>query len=49
MMRRSTALLAAADPTLQYPALKPLILQVLLTFGLFFIRLLVRIAEGSQG
>ncbi|KAK4685614.1 hypothetical protein P7C73_g4531, partial [Tremellales sp. Uapishka_1] len=47
--RRSLKLLANADPNLQYPLLKPVILQVIASFVLFFIRLLVRIAEGAQG
>ena len=49
ILRRANRLLKTADPTLQYPLLKPLFIQILITLGLFFIRLLVRIAEGAQG
>ena len=49
IIKRSNRLLLSADPTLQYPLLKPLWIQLAATFGLFFIRLLVRIARGAQG
>jgi len=49
MLRRYNRILTVADPNLQYPELKPLIFQVLATFGLFLIRLIVRIAQGGQG
>lgn len=47
--RRATRLLAVPNPTVQYPYIHELLNQVLITFGLFFIRLIVRIAEGAQG
>ncbi|ORX37430.1 hypothetical protein BD324DRAFT_579732 [Kockovaella imperatae] len=49
ILRRSNRMLETADPSVQYPLLKGLLLQVLISFGLFFIRLVVRIAEGAQG
>lgn len=49
ILKRSNALLASADPTLQYPLLKPLWIQIFASFGLFFVRLVMRIARGAQG
>lgn len=49
MMKRSNVLMAKADPTLQYPLLKALWLQIFITFGLFFVRLIMRIARGAEG
>lgn len=49
MMKRSNTLMLSADPTLQYPLLKPLWIQIFATFGLFFVRLIMRIARGGQG
>jgi hypothetical protein len=49
MMKRTNVLMRSADPNLQYPLLKPLWIQILGTFGLYFIRLIIRIARGAQG
>ncbi|EIW72542.1 hypothetical protein M231_03477 [Tremella mesenterica] len=49
ILRRSDRLLAKADPNLQYPFLKPLLVQILVSCAVFFIRLVMRIAEGAQG
>ena len=49
MYKRAKRMLARADPNVQYPFLKPLFIQIMVTFSLFNIRLLIRIAEGIQG
>jgi len=49
MMKRTNVLMRSADPNLQYPLLKPLWIQILGSFGLYFIRLIIRIARGAQG
>jgi len=49
MMKRTNVLMRSADPNLQYPLLKPLWIQILGSFGLYFIRLIIRIARGAEG
>ncbi|ORY34257.1 hypothetical protein BCR39DRAFT_586065 [Naematelia encephala] len=49
ILRRSVRLLANPEPSLQYPNLRPLLIQILASLGLFFVRLVVRIAQGAQG
>jgi hypothetical protein len=51
IMRRTNRLLIHVDPTstVQYPLLKPLWLQIAPSECLFFVRLVLRIAEGAQG
>ncbi|OWZ66479.1 hypothetical protein AYX15_02247 [Cryptococcus neoformans] len=51
--RRSSRILNAAanaskDLT-QYPSIHPALIQIFITVGLFFLRLIMRIAEGAQG
>ncbi|GFZ45544.1 hypothetical protein JCM24511_03270 [Saitozyma sp. JCM 24511] len=49
ILKRSSRVLAGADPSVEFPLLRPLLLQILATFALFFVRLVMRIAEGAQG
>ena len=49
IIRRSTRLLAHPRPDVQYPYVKPLLTQVLISFAVFFVRLVARIAQGAQG
>ncbi|WVQ82540.1 hypothetical protein IAT38_004669 [Cryptococcus sp. DSM 104549] len=47
--RRAAALIAAAPDASAFPLIHPVLVQVLVTFALFFVRLVMRIAEGAQG
>lgn len=47
--RRATRLLANPTSGVQYPYIHALLNQILISFGLFFVRLVVRIAQGAQG
>ncbi|ODN92015.1 hypothetical protein L198_05687 [Cryptococcus wingfieldii CBS 7118] len=51
--RRSTRIINTAlannKDVDNYPLIHPALTQVLITFGLFFVRLIMRIAEGAQG
>ncbi|TYJ56513.1 hypothetical protein B9479_002760 [Cryptococcus floricola] len=53
MYRRSTRIINTAlannKDVDNYPLIHPALTQVLITFGLFFVRLIMRIAEGAQG
>jgi hypothetical protein len=46
--RRAMRILASADAT-DFPLSIPLLNQVLISVGLFLIRLVVRVAQGAQG
>lgn len=47
--RRAARIQAAADPALDHPLTQALLTQVLISVGLFLIRLIVRVAQGGQG
>ncbi|WWC66214.1 uncharacterized protein I206_100115 [Kwoniella pini CBS 10737] len=49
ILKRSTKVLAMTSPETIVPHIKPLMAQIMISLGLFFIRLLIRIAEGAQG
>ncbi|KAL7420657.1 hypothetical protein Q5752_004608 [Cryptotrichosporon argae] len=49
IMRRFQRLVAQVDPNEQYPVFLPLFYQILLSLGLFLVRLVMRIARGAQG
>ncbi|WVW82482.1 hypothetical protein I302_104493 [Kwoniella bestiolae CBS 10118] len=49
ILKRSTRVLAVTPPETIVPAIKPLMVQIMISLVLFFVRLIMRIAEGSQG
>ncbi|WWC58761.1 uncharacterized protein I303_101305 [Kwoniella dejecticola CBS 10117] len=49
IMKRSAQVLAVTSPETVVPHIKPLMAQIMISLGLFFVRLIMRIAEGAQG
>ncbi|WVQ62002.1 uncharacterized protein L199_000135 [Kwoniella botswanensis] len=49
ILKRSTRVLAITPPETIIPHIKPLMAQIMISLGLFFVRLIMRIAEGAQG
>ena len=49
VIKRRAARFIAAKPELEYPLSNALLTQVLISVGLFLIRLIVRIAQGAGG
>lgn len=47
--KRVNRVLANANPNTDYPLSQPLLNQVLISVGLFLVRLIVRVAQGAQG
>jgi len=47
--KRVNRVLSSADPATDYPLSQALLTQILISVGLFLIRLIVRIAQGAQG
>ncbi|WWD09594.1 hypothetical protein V865_007722 [Kwoniella europaea PYCC6329] len=49
ILKRSARVLAITPPETIVPHIKPLVAQIMISLGLFFVRLIMRIAEGAQG
>lgn len=49
VIKRRASRFIAAKPELEYPLSTALLNQILISVGLFMIRLIVRIAQGAQG
>ncbi|WRT64315.1 uncharacterized protein IL334_001247 [Kwoniella shivajii] len=49
ILKRSSRALTTISPETTLPHIKPLIIQVMISLGLFFVSLIMRIAEGAQG